>query len=216
VDEETESIRRKLAARRTGDETEHPLVRTLLVSEHGPTHVDAFSHLDPTSDGSVDRIPLERFYGDAVGLDVSSVSEEAFVTESVLRSALDAADLELRPGDAVTLHTGHRAATYAVDDPAGRRAYLTEYVGLSRDGATWLAEQGVGSIGVDAPSIDHGSAMETKDYPAHDVCASHGLLNYENMANLDAVAGRRYTLCAFPLKVRGGTGSPVRAVGIVD
>jgi len=71
-------------------------------------------------------------------------------------------------------------------------------------------------IGINSPSIDHSDAMDTKRYPAHDICNKHEILNMENMANLNSVAGKRYTLCAFPLKIRNGTGSPIRPVAILD
>ena len=47
-----------------------------------------------------------------------------------------------------------------------------------------------------------------------------GTLIVENLANLSellkAAAGRRFTLHTFPLKIRGGTGSPIRAVAVVE
>lgn len=216
VDEETGAIERKLRAKRQGSTEEHPIVRTILLSEHGPTHIDAFNHLDPTNEKSIDRIPLERFYGDALGVDVSHVHHEAFITVADLERALDDADLEIKDGDAITLYTGHRDENYDVNNPEKRYAYLYEYTGLSEEAAHWLADQGVENIGIDAPSIDHASAVRTKEYPAHDMCVDREVLNMENMDNLDAVAGRRYTLCAFPLKLRDGTGSPIRPVALVD
>lgn len=213
---ETGAIRRKFAARRAGSDDEHPNVRSILVSEHGPTHVDSLSHLDPTKDGTIDRIPLERFYGDAVGLDVSHLDPDEYITVETLRDGLADADLELRNDDAITLHTGHRERSYSVDDPEKRYEYLYEFTGLDGDATEWLAERGVSNIGIDTISIDNSNALETMEYPAHDVCAEHDMLNMENMANLDAVAGIRYTLCAFPLKIRDGTGSPIRPVGILE
>jgi len=41
-------------------------------------------------------------------------------------------------------------------------------------------------------------------------------LNTENLADLEAVSGKRFRFAAFPLKIRHGTGSPVRAVAIVE
>ena len=174
------------------------------------------SHLDPTNDGTIDRIPLDRFYGDAVGLDVSHLSPDEYITVETLEAALDEADLGLEPGDAITLHTGHRQRTYSVNDPEKRHEYLYEFTGLNGEAAEWLVDRGVENIGIDAISIDNSDALETMEYPAHDVCAEHEVLNMENMANLDAVAGRRYTLCAFPLKLRDGTGSPIRPVAILE
>jgi kynurenine formamidase len=47
------------------------------------------------------------------------------------------------------------------------------------------------------------------------VCREQGITHYENLANLDKLAGRRFTFVGFPLRIRGGTGSPVRAVAVV-
>ena len=39
--------------------------RGLLMSDHGPTHVDALSHLDPRPDApTIDKMSLDLFYGD--------------------------------------------------------------------------------------------------------------------------------------------------------
>lgn len=213
--EETPSVRRKLKAQREGADGEHPIVRTLLISEHGPTHVDSLTHVDPTSDGSIDRLPLERFYGDAVCVDVAHV-EDGFISVDDIRSALDEHGLEVREGDAILLHTGHRDANYVVDDVEGRFSYFYDAPGLDEDAANWLGERGVSNVGIDGPSIDHGSALNTGRYPAHDMCAEYEVLNMENMENLAEVVGLRFTLCAFPLKLKDGTGSPIRPVAIVE
>jgi len=213
--EETAAAKRKLRAKREGDDEEHPLVRSVLMSEHGPTHVDAPAHFDPTNDETIEQVPLERFYTDAVGVDCSHVDSSAYVTVEDLEAALDDTDLTLQDGDAITIHLGHRERNYRVDDHEKRYAYLYDHTGLTEDATRWLGERGVDNIGIDAPSVDHSDALSTKEYPAHDVCAEYGMLNVENMANLDAVVGRRFTLCAFPLKLRGGTGSPLRPVALL-
>ncbi|RQG95424.1 cyclase family protein [Natrarchaeobius chitinivorans] len=214
--EETGAVKRKFKARRQGDDEEHPVVRTVLVSEHGPTHIDAMTHLDPTSDESIDEAPLETFYTGAVGVDVSHVDSSDFIEIEDIEGSLEENDLEIRDGDAITLYTGHRDEHYDTESPEKRYDYLYDYTGLSEEAAYWLADEGVKNIGIDAPSIDHSSALETKQYPAHDMGAEREVLNMENMANLDAVAGRRFTLCAFPLKLRDGTGSPIRPVAIIE
>jgi len=213
---ETETIKRKLGAKRAGDETENPLVRTILVSEHGPTHVDALCHIDPTREESIDRMSLDWFYRDAIGIDVSHVTSDEFITVDDIKASLDEYDLTIEDGDAITLYTGHRDEHYAVDDHEKRYAYQYEYTGLTGDATQWLGDQGIKNIGIDAPSIDHGTAAETAEFPAHDVCAEMEMINIENMANLDAIVGKRFTLCAFPLKLRDGTGSPIRPVAILE
>lgn len=215
VDGETDTIRRHLSR---AEEGEHVQIRAVLMSEHGPTHVDSLSHIHPKyhPDETIDEMDLEWFYGDAIGLDVSHVAFEDFVTTDDLRRAVEENDLALEEGDTVTLHTGHREAHYGVDDYRKRHAYVHEYTGLDREAAIWLGESGVKNIGIDSPSIDHSNALETKEYPAHDMCGEYGVINMENLANLDRVAGRRFTICAFPLKLRDGTGSPIRPVAIIE
>jgi kynurenine formamidase len=48
------------------------------------------------------------------------------------------------------------------------------------------------------------------------MCREHGIAHYENLANLDQLVGKRFTFVGFPLRIRGGTGSPVRAVAVLD
>lgn len=40
------------------------------------------------------------------------------------------------------------------------------------------------------------------------------IIAIKNLANLDQLAGKRFTFIGFPLRIRGGTGSPVRAVAL--
>jgi kynurenine formamidase len=213
---ENESLKRKLRAKREGSDEIHAKDRAILMSEHGPTHVDALAHLDSSKETTIDEMPLDRFYGPAVGVDVSHLHEDGeYITVDVLETELDRDGLEITAGDTVTLHTGHRAEHYGRDIES-RYDYIHRYIGLDREAATWLAEMGVKNIGIDAPSIDHSTGTAEKDHPAHDVCAEYEMINTENMANLDRVAGQRFTFCSFPLKLRDGTGSPVRPVAILD
>lgn len=48
------------------------------------------------------------------------------------------------------------------------------------------------------------------------MCRKHGITHYENLANLEEVVGKCFTFAGFPLRFRGGTGSPVRAVAIFE
>jgi kynurenine formamidase len=213
---DTSSTERKELAKDEGIEGKHPSLRTILIDEHGPTHVDALTHIDPREDRSIDKMDMEWFYGPAVSLDVSHVDYPDFITVEDLEEAIESGGVGLDDVDHVLLHTGHREENYDVEDIKMRYAYLYEYPGLDEEASYWLAEKGVKNIGIDTPSIDHADAMKTKEYPAHLMCAEHKVINMENMANLDEVIGTEFTLCAMPLKLRGGTGSPIRPFAILD
>lgn len=185
----------------------------ILISDHGPTHVDAQIHIDPSPGAeTIDQIPLEKFYTEAICLDVSHVrGEENYITKEILEKALQKSGLTIKKGDTVLLYTGHYNRTYP-----DYGEWLFNYCGLDRAATEWLCDQGVINVGIDAPSIDSSIEMKKKNYPAHTVCKERKLLNTENMANLDKVANKRFIISLFPLKIRGGSGSPVRAVAILD
>jgi kynurenine formamidase len=180
----------------------------LMMCDHGPTHVDALSHLDPREDApAIDEMPLDTFYGPGVCIDVSAVDPPEYVTVADLERALELGGQELRPGDALLLRTG------AHDRHGGTPEYTTDYTGLDADAAEWLRERGVKVFGVDSPSPDNPLS---RTYPVHMMCRASGITHYENLANLDAVVGRRFTFIGFPLRIRAGTGSPVRAVAVLE
>jgi kynurenine formamidase len=55
-----------------------------------------------------------------------------------------------------------------------------------------------------------------KTYPCHTTCAERQVTHIENLCNLELLLGKRFTFVALPLKIRKGTGSPVRAVAVLD
>lgn len=176
----------------------------LLINEHGPTHSDAIYEYDPKGP-TIDEMPLEFFYGPAICLDVSHISPDAYISPADLDRALRKASLEIQEGDIVLLYTGHYKRAYGTDE------WLTRYTGLDYNGAKWLAEKGVLNIGIDAPAIDNPKDLK---YSGHLVCREYQITNTENLCNLDKVAGQRFLYFGLPLKIRKGTGSPVRAVAL--
>lgn len=176
----------------------------LLINEHGPTHTDATYEFDPNGK-YINEMPLEYFYGPAVCLDLSHVSPDDYITPVELERALHRSGQVLDKGDIVLLYTGHYNREYGTDE------WLTRYSGLDYAGAKWLAERGVVNIGIDSPAIDN---PKDSKYSGHLVCREYGMSNTENLANLNEVAGKRFLYFGLPLKIRKGTGSPIRAVAV--
>lgn len=180
----------------------------LLLCDHGPTHVDALSHLDPRDDApAIDAMPLDTFCGPGTCLDVSDVAPREYCTAERLDRALAESGAELGEGDVLLLRTG------AADRLGGTREYTTQYAGLDRSAADWLGAHRIKVFGVDSPSPDNPA---DRIYPAHLFSREIGVTHYENLANLGAVVGRRFTFFGFPLRIRGGHGSPVRAVAMLE
>lgn len=178
-----------------------------MLNDNGPTHVDSFSHLDPDLEApTIDRMSLDLFYGDAVCIDVSGVAPRTDISPTEIESALEAAGLEVRPGDMVFFYTG----TY--DRHRGTPHYLTDFPGLGAEASAWIVDRGVKTFGVDSPTPDNPSS---RTYPCHMMCRVHHITHYENLV-LTEVVGRRFRFIGFPLKVIGAHGGPTRAVAVVD
>jgi kynurenine formamidase len=178
----------------------------IFCNSHAGTHVDAPSHF--LVDGSpVDQLPLENFFGPAVVYDLSDKPLKSYIgAEEIARCEEQTALLE---GDIVLFRTG-------IDRHFGKPEFISAYSALSEDGARYLAQRKVKAVGTDAPGIDHPDQFAC---PAHHVLLPLGIVIYENLANLEALVqaarGKRFTFHALPLKIRGATGSPVRAVAVI-
>jgi len=182
--------------------------RGVLFSDHGPTHVDAISHLDPRPEApSIEKMPLDTFYGEATCIDVSHKKPHEYISAADMDEALAKSGAELHKGDILLIYTG------TVDRLGGTMEYTSQYPGLDESASNWLVEKGVKTFGVDCPSPDNPIS---RTYPCHMMCREHGLTHYENLANLDKLVGKRFTFIGFPLRFRDGTGSPVRAVAVLD
>jgi kynurenine formamidase len=178
----------------------------LLISEHAGTHTDAVFEYDPHGP-TIDKSPLEYYYGEAICLDLRSVQYPNYITPADLDAALSQSGQEIRRGDTVLLYTGYGDATYP------NLAYTDKYPGLNRDAALWLAEKGVVNIGVDNVAIDHA---DDTDFSGHVVCGEYGIVNTEGLANLDKVVHQRFLYFGLPLYIRNGTGSPIRAIAVFE
>ena len=185
-----------------------PAVNLLELGEHTGTHVDAISHMAREHRAqSIDTMPLTTFYTEGVCLDLSHKGLMELIEVADLEHALSDAGLEIKRGDTVLLYTDHYRRAYGTDD-------WHRGPGVSADAARWLGGQGIAAFGVEpaAPGVRGVSNKEV-----HRICGELGFTHYENMCNLYRLVGRgRFRFIGLPLKIRGGTGSPVRAVAVFE
>ncbi len=178
----------------------------ILINEHGPTHTDALYESNPNGT-TIDKTDLNLCIGSAVCLDLSYVSENEFIKSIDLEKALKRSNQEINRGDIVLLYTGHYDRNY------GTEKWQTSYTGLDVSGAEWLGKKGVVNIGIDTPSIDKPADMK---YSGHLICQKYKMLNTENLCNLKEIVNKRFMYIGLPLKIRGGSGSPIRAVALLN
>lgn len=192
--------------RATGSKTLGFSARNLLISEHGGTHSDGVWEYNPEG-ATIDKMPMEYFWGSAICIDLSHIPVNRSIEPRDLEQAVKKSGQEILKGDIVLMYTGHYDRSFNTDK------WQTEYTGLSYKAAKWLAEKGVVNIGVDAPAIDHPDDL---DFSGHLVCGEYHITNTENMCNLDKIINKRFLYIGLPLKIREGSGSPIRAVALVE
>ena len=195
--------------KRAGDTTFSSKALSISFSDHAGTHVDAPVHFDARPGAaSIDEMPLDKFYTSAICLDLSHVPLRHAASVPEMEAALAASGQEIRPGDTVLIHMATNERLL------GTPAYAHDFPGLAVESVHWLADRGIGMFGVEAVS----PAPEGEpNFQAHLACAERGITHIECLANLDRLVGRgRFRFIGFPLKIRGGTASPIRAVALFE
>lgn len=188
--------------------------------EHGGTHMDAPIHFGKDRK-TVDQIPLDNLIGPAIVIDVS---KEALANPDYQISIQDFTNWESSFGKIpdrviVLLHTGYGRywpdrVKYLGTDKKGKEA-LTDlhFPGLHPDAANWLVEnRKINAIGLDTQSIDYG---RSESFETHRILCAKDIPFFENVANLDKVPVMGALVIALPMKIKGGSGAPLRLVAII-
>ena len=188
-------------------------IRDFLIGEHVSTHVDALCHYTAGDDAwCMERMPLDYFIAPAVCIDLAHKKTNEWIHAEDLQNALRQAGLSIEPGDIFLYHQNYYARNPTPPFPQ-------DWTGLDWGATMWLADQGVKNIGCETPSIDNYQAMKPDSdpcFPAHRVCRERKMINMENLGDLTPVVGRRFLFIGLPLKLRGGTGCPIRAVAVLE
>lgn len=166
-------------------------VARITVGSHSGTHVDAPYHF--LADGAtVDQLPLEIMMG------------KARVVELSVRDRIERADLEaldLRDDIRVLLKT-------RMSGQLRQPTFQEDFVYLTADGATYLAQAGIKLVGIDYLSVEKfGSA----DYAAHHALLDAGVVIIEGL-DLSEVEPGEYDMTCLPLRIVGADGSPARVI----
>jgi len=205
----------------------------------GHTHIDALCHIAyqgslyngvpegaVTPDGAAaDSIEVltNGLVGRGVLLDIPRLRGVPWLEpgEHVFAANLEAAEREqgvsVGPGDLLLVNTGHarRLAELGPWDTARLKA------GLHPTAMTFVSARGVAALGCDGNSDTAPSSTEGVDFPIH-VLAINAmgvhLLDYLQFGELRAMCERtgrwEFLLVAAPLRIVGGTGSPLNPIAV--
>ena len=185
-----------------------PSVNKLEMGEHTGTHVDALSHMSRNNKGqTIDTMPLSMFYTEGICLDFSHKTLRELIEPFEIEAACKTAGVEIQKGDTVLFYTDHYRKYFGGAD-------WINGPGLSADATRWLGQKEIAAFGVEtmSPGVSGLSNREV-----HRICGEMGFTHYENLINLHLLPGRgRFRFIGLPLNIRGGTGSPVRAVAVFE
>jgi len=185
--------------------------------EHGGTHLDAPIHFAENRK-TADEIPLSSLIGNAIVVDVS---ERALANRDYLVSVDDFLKWEEKHGEIsdemiVLIRTGYGKFYPDKKKYLGTELKGTEGVanlhfpGLDPKAAEWLVnERNIKAIGLDTPSIDYGQSTE---FMAHRILCEKEIPIFENVANLDKLPGNKIYVIALPMKIKDGSGGPLRII----
>src|SRR5262245_42417241 len=186
----------------------------IVTGDHIGTHIDSWGHVNPTAPRA-EGIPIEYCYVDGGGLDLTHMQARHESTPDDLAQAeAKLGGYAIKPLDIVLLRT----------DAAKRRLekeYLTEHPGMTKEAVHFMLDKGVKVMGIDAIGFDPPVAKmfeRQKFWEAHRVMREREYYHLENMCNLHEIPPpfHSFTVSVLPVKWRGASAAPVRAVAIIN
>jgi kynurenine formamidase len=191
------------------------------MGEHTGTHFDAPVHWvtgKELPNNAVDTIPPEHFLAPACVIDCSkeSAADPDFILTIPFVEAWEARHGRIPPQSWVLLRTDwHKLPP-------------KQYVNLRDDGPHspgpapaavkfLVEERDVHGFGTETIGTDAGQAAHfTPPYPAHHYMHGRGRYGLQCLANLDLLPPTGALLLTAPLKIRQGSGSPLRVLALVE
>jgi kynurenine formamidase len=190
---------------------------SFAASEHLGTHIDSPVHF-AEGQTTTEAIALRQLIGPAVVIDVvkqCTANRDYLLTRDDI-AAWEKAHGRIPAGAIVVVRTGWSArwpdrARYMGTAVEGDVKNL-HFPGISPEAAKLLVERRVDGVGIDTASLDHGPST---DFLAHRALNGAGIYGLENLAGLDRLPAAGATIVALPMKIRNGTGGPVRVIAIL-
>jgi len=189
-------------------------------AEHGGTHLDSPVHF-AKGRYTVDQLPLEHLMGPAIVIDVT---EKCATNPDYLVSVADFENWEKRngkipAGTIVLLRTGFgkfypdRKKYLGTEERGAEAVAKLHFPGLDPVAARWITtNRSIKAIGLDTASIDYGQSTL---FESHRALFEKNVPAFENVANLDQLPVKGFSVIALPMKIKGGSGGPLRIIAVL-
>jgi kynurenine formamidase len=189
-------------------------------AEHGGTHIDAPVHF-ARGRNSVDQIPLEQLMGPGIVVDVTKQCEknrDYLITEGDFKN-WEQRYGKIPAGAIVLLRTGFgkfypdRKRYLGTAERGAAAVASLHFPGLHPDAARWLTlSRRIKAVGLDTASIDYG---QSKLFESHRTLFAKDIPAFENVANLDKLPSKGFSVIALPMKIKNGSGGPLRIIAVI-
>jgi kynurenine formamidase len=187
-------------------------------SEHVGTHLDTPFHFAENK-WTTEQIPLSRTIGPGIVIDVRHKAEQNsdYLLQVNDLRVWEKAYGRMPKGSIVLLFTGwgkywgERKRYFGTDEPGD--IVNLHFPGLSKEAAEFLVKaRDIKAVGIDTPSIDHGPS---RDFVSHQILGAANVPIFENVASVDRLPPKGVTVFAIPMKIKGGSGAPLRIFALL-
>ena len=175
----------------------------LFLSSHTGTHLDAPYHFQEKGE-KIQEISLKRLVSSAILVKSRKKGDQPITKTDIQK--FEKKHGKIPSGSAVIFWTGWQKMIKT-------NSYFIRNPGLSVAAAKYLVSKKINLVGTDSPSIDLG---KDKRFPVHHIFSKNNILIVENLANLEKIRSSKFHFVVLPLKLKGATGSPVRAIAFVE
>lgn len=189
-------------------------------AEHGGTHLDAPVHFYEGKN-TIDQIPLEQLINKGV---VINVAKQAKENRNYQITVQDIKNWEkqhgkIKKGTIVLFNTG--SAQYWPDkekymgtaERGADAVALLKFPGIHHKAAKFLTKKRkISAVGLDTPSIDFGGSTH---FESHRIFSKNNIFGIENITNLDSLPPKGFIVFALPMKIKDGSGGPLRVVAFI-
>jgi kynurenine formamidase len=194
----------------------------ITMNEHTGTHFDAPAHWvtgKDLPDNTVDAVPVSDFVAPAVVVDISAeaATDADFVLTRAFLEDWEAKNGKIPPRHWVALRTDWY-----------KRVGTPDYLNFKKDGAHspgpdagamefLVHERDCVGLAVETVGTDAGQASHfNPPLPAHSILHGNGRYGLQCLTNLDKLPTFGAMIVAAPLKIEGGSGSPLRVFALFD
>jgi kynurenine formamidase len=189
-------------------------------SEHVGTHLDAPAHFHEGGK-SIEQLAVDQIIGEAIVVDVKN---KVAADKDYLITVEDILDWEkvngTVPDNSIVLFNTGLANVwpdkikYTGTDKKGNEGVAElKNPGIHADAATFLAkDRRIKAVGIDSTSFDNSKQADRR---SHRILFENDIPGIENIANLDKLPAKGTYLFGLPMKIKGGSGAPIRVIAFV-